>query len=225
MFKALFVPHERKLIRQMARYIRSGSVVLDIGANAGFYSRGFARAAPGALIVAFEPQSVPRAIFTVASLFKKSRNIILLPLALGRKSGLTELSIPFKPGGKVGISLAHLGNPEGDEDRFVHKLELVSVQTLDDVMQCLDVGPVSMIKIDVEGAELLVLEGAAETIRRHRPVVICEIDNREGRFRTGVADLLQFFAREGYAPYDLETGGRLEGEALKVNTVFKPEAA
>ena len=149
----------------MSRYIKPGSCVLDIGANVGFFTRGFARAAgDNGVVLSFEPQTVPRSILTVASFFKRNQNIQILPFALGDTSGMLTLNIPFKAKGNVGINLAHGGDPEEMAERFTLKTETVPLARLDDVLTRYDFGPISMIKIDVEGAELNVLRGGTDPV-------------------------------------------------------------
>ena len=206
----------------MSRYIEPGSCVIDIGANVGFFTRGFARATgKDGVVLAFEPQTVPRSILTTASFFKRNQNIHILPFALGELAGLMTLHIPFKPKGDVGINLAHGGNPEEMEQHFKLKQETVPVARLDDVLARYDFGPISMIKIDVEGAELNVLRGAEQTLRTHKPVIVCEIDGREHRFGESAEALVSFLAELGYLPFSLESGDPLPLDAPELNTVFK----
>ena len=222
LWKSIFTQHQKAQINQMSRYIEPGSCVIDIGANVGFFTRGFARAAgKDGVILAFEPQTVPRSILTVASFFKRNQNIQILPFALGETSGMLTLNIPFKAKGSVGINLAHGGDPEEMAERFTLKSETVPLARLDDVLTRYDLGPISMIKIDVEGAELNVLRGAAQTLRTHKPVIICEIDGREHRFGGSSEALVSFLAELGYLPFSLESGDQLPLDAPERNTVFK----
>ncbi len=224
LFKAVFTQPMKQQIDQMSRYIRPGTCVIDIGANAGFFARCFSRHVGDGVVLAFEPQSVPRSIMTVASFFKRNRNIILFPMALGRATGLLELKIPIKSKHKVGISLAHTGDSDDLHERFDVRCELVPCWRLDDILSKAEFGPVSMIKIDVEGGEMDVLLGARAVIEQHRPVVICEIDGRENRFGTTREGLLEYFRTLDYVACSLETGKVLPDGTTERNTVFRPAA-
>jgi len=190
LWKAIFSRHQKTQIAQMSQHITPGSCVIDVGANVGFFTRGFARATgKEGVVLAFEPQTVPRSILTTASFFKRNQNIQILPFALGETAGMLTLSIPLA--------------------------------RLDDVLERYDFGPVSMIKIDVEGAELNVLKGAEATLRKYTPVVICEIDGREHRFGSTGGELVTYLENLGYAPFSLETGVQLDPSSPDRNTVFR----
>ncbi|MEL6388065.1 MAG: FkbM family methyltransferase [Pseudomonadota bacterium] len=202
------------------QHLRPGSVIVDVGAHVGVFSRRFAALAPDCTVVAFEPQSLPRAVFSMVGFFRNKRNILVMPLALGADAGLIELSIPIKRKGAVGIGLAHVGDDADLKDRFDVRKELVAIARLDDVLARMDLGPVSLIKIDVEGGELGVLRGATQTLETHGPAVLCEIDGREHRFGDQSDALGAFLQALGYAPFSLETGAALPMDGLEKNTLF-----
>ena len=143
-----------------------------------------------------------------------------MPFALGVDTGLIELSIPIKRRGGVGIGLAHVGDDTDLKERFEVKKELVSIVRLDDVLARMDLGQVSLMKIDVEGGELNVLKGAMELLTSQKPAVLCEIDGREHRFGSSSTELSKFMTGLGYVPLSLETGALLEVDALEKNTLF-----
>jgi len=68
----------------------------------------------------------------------------------------------------------------------------IEVSTLD----ALDIGRIDLIKLDVEGMERQVLDGAVQSIRRHQPILFCECNS----INAG-ADLLEFCKDNGYAAY------------------------
>lgn len=84
--------------------------------------------------------------------------------------------------------MAHLGTSSRLAERFPVVRELVSVQTLDAVLAMLEVAPVSLMKIGVEGFELPVLQGGRDMIGRDGPVILAEIPAAE-RFGYTLAEL------------------------------------
>lgn len=204
LFKATFLNKKSGDAKLVAAYIEPGTTVIDIGSNVGNFSRVFADANPGGMVLAFEPQSMPRAIAATASFFRRARNIVTFPMSLGPEPGFAKLRVPVKSEGKIGIGLAHTG--DATDMKYDVRLELVPCETLDRVLARLEVGRVSLIKIDVEGGELDVLKGALETLARHRPVVVAETSEAMGRFGDTPLALREFMAGLGYRAQDLRTG-------------------
>ena len=215
-FKALFTNDQAKDADAMVHYIRPGSCVIDVGSNVGYFSRRFADKNPTGMVVAFEPQSVPRAIATVVSFFRRRRNIVVLPFALGAAPGLLDLKR------RIGISLAHVGGNDDLNTRFDVVRELVPCETLDTILARLPTPEISLIKIDVEGGELQVLKGAVETLRRHRPVVVCETGNMTVRFGDTIAGIRTFMAELNYQAWDLLKQVPLGPNDSSLDTAFVP---
>lgn len=192
------------------RIAGEGGVALDVGANRGYYS--YALSKRFERVVAFEPN--PSVVSRLRSW--GAANVRVHNVALSSSAGELELFVPRVDGREQdGWASFDRDNLSGADDFRVLK---VPVRPLDSF----GLDSVSFMKIDVEGHEPAVLEGAVETLRRCRPVVLIEVKERtrEGVFR--------FFAELGYAPHRL-VGGRLvpaaeaDGEAGE-NYVFRPGA-
>jgi FkbM family methyltransferase len=144
-------------------------VALDVGANNGVTSLLFARIFNR--VHAFEPN------VELISRWERvaPRNVITHPTALSDRQKTAILRIPIRGGVELSgwASLSTPGIPEPDA---IRRLE-VSCQALD----ALDISqhPVDFVKIDVEGHELLVLEGARECIARWQPWLVIEAWDRE----------------------------------------------
>lgn len=126
-------------------------VAIDVGAHIGMWARDLAREFDE--VVAFEPVAEFRQYF---SRNVTADNVSLYPFALGKEFGRVRL----------GCSAGSSGTTHIQE--FVE--DGVEVRTLDSFA----ISMVDFIKIDVEGFELYVLEGARETLMRWRPVVTLE---------------------------------------------------
>jgi hypothetical protein len=99
-------------------------------------------------------------------------------------------------------ALSRLAGPSGQ----VHSVEPLSfvhpVATLDGLGLSLGLDRLDFIKIDVEGAELSVLQGAEQVIEAFRPALLVEIEARHtARYEYGPDDLADWLARRGYAMY------------------------
>lgn len=147
-----------------SRALRAGFTAIDVGANDGLYTHAFART--GATVEAFEPQS--GCLGVLQSYGRGRRNVRVHSVALGDAPGEATLHVPRRDGSAVS-GHARLSPFSGDEET-----QRISVKTLDSFA----FASVAVIKIDVEGHEGAVLRGAAETIRRWRPMLVVEIEQR-----------------------------------------------
>lgn len=161
--------YEEPVQEAISTNLAAGSVFYDIGANIGFFSLLAARlvGAEGR-VYAFEP--VPQNAATIVR--NASINgidvIEVFAEAVGAQTGRTDLLLARHAGG---ASLALAGAPPD----MVGRIE-VEMTTLDDAVAHRRIRPPSLVKIDVEGAELEVLSGMSSILERHRPRILCEID-------------------------------------------------
>lgn len=161
-------------------YLRLESVVLDIGANFGAHTFAFADVARFGVVLAIEPQ---RALFNMLSgsiELTGSANVRAKHCACGRTPG--QVFIPP-------INYAGVGNFGGLELGATTEGDPVARVAIDSWA----LKHVDFIKIDVEGMELDVLEGARDTIARCRPVLAVEADRPKQ-----VPALLEFLREAGY---------------------------
>jgi FkbM family methyltransferase len=146
-----------------------GKTLLDIGANRGIYSIYMSRAAgPSGRVIAFEPQPElkghledVRASFGLGNL--RIENI-------GLSSAAGELAMR-RPSAGAGAASMHIDPAAGWEEFKV------PVQRLDDYVARHQVGPVHLIKCDVESHELEVFRGGEQTLRRDLPALIFECNH------------------------------------------------
>ena len=173
--------------------VAPGSTVVDVGANIGFFSLRFAGwVGPAGRVIAIEPES---------------RNIASLRLHLKRAglAGVVECvhaAAADRPGQ---LLLAVTPGHPGDH-HLAAEGEPVEAVTVDELVAG-DVRPVTLVKIDVQGAEMMVLAGARAVIERDRPAIYVEIDGTAlGRFGSSPRELidavveLRLRAPSGHAP-------------------------
>lgn len=146
-------------VKIMSRYLDKDSLYLDIGTNIGFHARAVNNLV-GCNVIGFEPHPNH---FCVAAYNCKDKNILLYHTALGNKTGTIELkNFNEEDQGNYG----DLTTVTDDIDDVIEvPLKKLDTFNLDDC---------TVMKIDVEGAELDVMKGAARTIKKFRPVIFFE---------------------------------------------------
>lgn len=139
-------------------HLKPGQTFCDIGANIGYFSMLAARM--GANVIAFEPQPA------CAQAFRRNADLNRLNITLH------EMALSSEPG-QMNLYLEGDRNTGAASFRFRNgEVISVPVNRLDDV---LTIKP-HLIKIDIEGAEVLALRGAKQTLSgADRPKVICEV--------------------------------------------------
>ena len=165
--------------------IANFGVFYDIGANVGYFSIEMAMKLGDAVkVVAFEPQSDLAAAITKSAKLNDMENVKVVQAMVGDTAQKTELYLA--PASIHASAVADSGRPN------VGTVETQMV-TIDDLVEAAEILPPDMVKIDVEGSEHLVLQGAYRTFRAHRPHIfleyIAEFD-RGDRVRRQVEKLL-----------------------------------
>jgi FkbM family methyltransferase len=153
---------EPELVALLQRHLRPGDVVLDLGANVGFFTLiGAALVGDAGRVVAVEP--LPRNAYYLR------RNV-----ALNHLANVTVVQAAVSEG--EGVLPLSLGESDQDGTLTGSGGPALAVRTVsvDALVEELGVRP-ALVKIDVEGAEACVLEGMAATLRTARPIVVCEV--------------------------------------------------
>jgi len=149
-------PEETALMR---RVIGEGDTVLDVGANAGWYTSLFAKQI-GKLGRVYAIEPVPdtfKALRRTIELNHCTENVFLFNKLCGENE---EQGVIFQfPDLHPGLSSSR---PIGDEKTVEHR---IGTLTIDDLITREKIKSIAMLKIDVEGAELQVLRGAQKSLR------------------------------------------------------------
>jgi FkbM family methyltransferase len=162
--------HERVVAEYLAANVKPGQVCFDVGANIGIYVLQLARwSAPDGCVVAFEPNPATLGVLrTHIEMNELGSRVTVVPKAAGAHAGHASL---FDSG--AGSGLSRLDAPHPGIIVPVQATD-VAMTTIDDYVR--DTGTVpDWILVDVEGYEYEVLQGAADTLRTHRPRVVVEL--------------------------------------------------
>ena len=148
----------------------------DVGANTGFYSALVGRLSPTTVVRAFEPipaiADFARENLAIAGL--DVDRVTLEQVALSDRPGTAELFLPPEIPGRIESSASLLS----DFKPTVVESVTAATETLDGANERFSGERVGLIKIDVEGAEHLVVAGAGGVLARDRPIVVMELLDR-----------------------------------------------
>jgi FkbM family methyltransferase len=177
---------EKYLTMFISVNIPHNGTFIDIGANYGLVSVPVMRAIPDGTIHAFEPFNDTYEILkqNINNNNKKDTRVILHNKAVAHKAISTTLSDKFYDYSftdpldqKKTMSMTSLNTDERVNYGSVHigtNGQSVTTTTLDDI----SFDRVDIVKIDVEGAEPLVIKGMKKTIEKHHPIIIYEINEQ-----------------------------------------------
>lgn len=166
-FESRYEPQE---LAFLLRVLRPGQTFFDIGANIGFFSLVIARKFPDAQVYAFEPCLETFETLLANIHLNGLGNIKPHRVALADHTG--EASLQINAPGKDGLNT--LGQPAHPASEVVAQ-ETVSVTTLDEFVKMQGLARVDVLKVDVEGADLLVFQGGKRLLGdSDAPVILFE---------------------------------------------------
>jgi FkbM family methyltransferase len=164
----------------MAKIVRPTNVCLDIGANIGALTLVLADLAHKGVVHSFEPSSINSRFLAMNIRRNGMRNAHAHAIGMGSAPGRAKFTNLV---GMGGCSFANpVGRPVDDVVALAwgndveRKSEVVTISTLDRWMARQKLHRVDVIKVDVEGCELAVLDGGWNTVTRHRPKIIIELN-------------------------------------------------
>jgi FkbM family methyltransferase len=184
----------------LRKILSPGKVFIDVGANFGVYTLVAGKlVGETGKVLSFEPTAQSFAILGQNIALNHLTNVRPFQVALAQTRGKAWLYHGFDP----------VGNSLGRDPLCGNEGEEVQTDALDNVLEESSIVRVDAIKIDVEGAEELVLRGAIRCLTKHKPIVIFEFNpgypGRLGLSPWGARDLLKSL---GYEFIVLDEGAR-----------------
>lgn len=187
---------EASELEELRKVVKPGAHVVDVGANTGNHTIFFAGPMQAASVTPFEP--LPAAAKALMAAVEKNRlaNVDLSRLGTGVSDKEGRAALVFSGRGGLGATSLR-ADPAGE----------IGVAPLDSMVS----GPVDFLKIDVEGMEMNVLAGAAELIRKSRPLIFIEVANRNTNdlmawLKDADYRVTRIFTDKGHANYLLAPG-------------------
>lgn len=176
--------------------VKPDAHILDVGANIGWTALRMASLANRGWVRAFEPDPVNFARCQANVSRNTAANLKVLQAALGSRRGVASMEVRT-PSNLGGNRVA----PQGQGT------EVVEIWPLDEIIDQFPDAHIDLIKVDVEGYEMHVLRGAAQTLRRSMPVLFVELDDNNLRDQGDSAESLVTYLEDlGYSLTDATTG-------------------
>ncbi|MEI8396890.1 MAG: FkbM family methyltransferase [Rhodospirillaceae bacterium] len=211
---------EPTIEREIEACLGPGDIFIDIGANVGYFSLLAARlVGTRGQVLAFEPNpQIFNALLSNISINQRLA-VSAYQMALGNQQTTAELFVA-KPGNSGATSLTR--SPSTTD-----QAEIVPVERLDTVLSRLNVACPRLIKIDVEGSEVSVLEGMGDLLAGlWAPVIICEISEyslaQQGHSKEDIFDIMRRFGYKArlLPPVGVSTFSDT-GVYLQYNVIFQ----
>lgn len=175
----------------LSRHLRSSHVFFDIGAHTGYYTRLALRLMDeDAMVVAFEPDPEPAAVLRATL---ADDRLVVRDEAVGRDDHAAQ--VERRPG-----LCSRIANESIAVDRPA-ETTTVQVRSLDSMVESGEVPAPDLLKIDVEGGELLALEGMCKILDR-KPTAVVECHSMPL-----LRDVLGQFVDRGYGHVEVTRGG------------------
>lgn len=159
--------YEEETCRWLESSIGSGNVFFDIGGNAGYFTLlGSKLVGESGQVISFEPIPLNIEIIQRQVALNARKNVVIEPMAVSNQAGRLRFDVEWRNANShlADITITHAASSPRST------LEVAST-TLDQWVRENERVP-DVLKIDVEGAEAMVLQGARETLRSARPRII-----------------------------------------------------
>jgi len=203
-------------LRYLNEILPNDSVILDIGANIGLFSLMLASKSKNIKVHAFEPIQLNADLIIVSKQINHLQNLTVNQTCVGATDGFVEFSIS--------TDSAYSSMIDSGRKQEAEKINC-PVCRLDTYVQEANIQKIDFIKIDVEGAEKLVLTGAHallthQVLRPH--LLMLELyDLNLKQYATSVNDIVQFLNEYGYSAYFLRNNELFQFDpVLHANKIY-----
>ncbi len=170
--------------------IEPNFVIVDIGANLGYFAKTFSNLTPKGKVICIEP--VPAFHGILKYFLGNRKNVIIHNVALGNEPGVLEMVLPEEDG-VIRTGLPHIAKSEDEKKNN----KTIPVQIVRGSDLFLKEERIDYIKCDIEGYEWNVFQEIRPVLEKYQPIVQLEISDNNERF------LLPFFEELGYGRYGL----------------------
>lgn len=188
--------YEKKEIKFILKLLKKNMVFFDIGANIGFHALNVAKHDGSIAIHSFEPIPETFTILNSNILLNEIKNINTHNFGISNENN--SANFYFNPNASGATSLKKLF--ELSEVKLVQS----KVLTLDKFMKDNCIQQLDFIKCDVEGAEILVIQGGIDTIKNQKPIIFLEMLRKwSHKFNYHPNDIIKLLANLNYSCFTI----------------------
>lgn len=188
----------------LRKIITPEAICLDIGANVGYFSMLMAKLAYRGNVYAFDPLPLNVALLRASATLNGFNNIEIIESAVGDSDGEVTLT---QSTDSAYSSILDTGR------KAIEQIIRVPMITLDTFIRNCSIQAVDVIKIDVEGAEGLVLNGASallsDAVRRPRVILVELFDENLKPYDTSASAIIDMMRSFSYEPFFISSVGEL----------------
>ncbi|MGH2569249.1 MAG: FkbM family methyltransferase [Bacteroidota bacterium] len=199
---------ELNVLRQV---LQPNDICLDIGAHGGAWAVPLSRLVPDGLVYAFEALPYYANVLDLTVKILGRKNVVVLNKAVVDKSRR--------------VKIAYRDNQSRDLKGFTHIARLedstgaaVEVEgvILDSLLETTEDQRIRFVKMDIEGAEFLALQGASKLIQKWRPFFFIELWQKYcANYGYSISEVFQFFSEVGYESFTFSEGLRFVPKEAK----------
>lgn len=202
LFKALTRQHHQEYLPILNQFLKSDSIIIDVGAHAGQFTKLFSALVPEGHVYAFEPGGYASSILKKVIGLHRLKNVTHIHKDLGKQYKKENFNIPIKQSGSLGFGLSHLGDDKQNVRTTIS--ETIEIITLDSFAKDERLERINFIKADIEGWEMQLLLGAKFIIQKWHLILTLEV-NRLFLSRAGNTpeELWAFLSDNGYEIFRL----------------------
>ena len=188
--------YERGTNRVLEQYVKEGDVVIEAGANMGSETLLLSRLTGKGKVYGFEPNPYRFDRLKTNVSINELTNVEVFEMAIGEKNGDISFHIYPKNFCNAGMSSKYMDTP------LTRKIT-VPQQTLDSFVESHNINKVDFLKMDIQGAEMDLLAGAATMIAKYKPIIFLEALQIYNDIQAMYAEL----AKYGYTVHNISDEG------------------
>jgi len=197
--RSFYILYDLKLLRKNKSFkfhylvkniINDDDIVLDIGANLGYFSKTFSNLTPKGKVVCIEP--LPQYYQILNYFLSKRNNVEIHNVALGKESGEVTMVLP-KSNGMIRTGLPYISKNTEQSEYPTQKVKIVHPTSLMTGLSKID-----YIKCDVEGYEWIIFQELEEILKEYKPIVQIEISEENK------VNMLELFTNLDYVQFGIK---------------------